>query len=90
MELAREVVRLCEVPNDFTYSYDLEMPILDKLNAIATKIYRADGADLIGDAPKQLKQLEQSGTQLRTVFGDEFHTKGEALDFAEQFLDGLQ
>ncbi|MEA4946065.1 MAG: formate--tetrahydrofolate ligase [Oscillospiraceae bacterium] len=61
MELAREVVRLCEVPNDFTYSYDLEMPILDKLNAIATKIYRADGADLIGDAPKQLKQLEQLG-----------------------------
>jgi len=61
MELAREVVRLCETPNDFTYSYDLEMPILDKLNAIATKIYRADGADLIGDAPKQLKQLEQLG-----------------------------
>ena len=61
MELAREVVRLCEVPNDFTYSYDLEMPILDKLNAIATKIYRADGADLIGDAPKQLKQLELLG-----------------------------
>ena len=61
VELAEEVVRLCETPNGFTYSYDLDMPILDKLNAIATKIYRADGVDLISSAPKQLKQLEELG-----------------------------
>ena len=61
VELAEEVVRLCGQPNDFTYSYDLDMPIRDKLNAIATKIYRADGVDLLGSAPRQLKQLEELG-----------------------------
>ena len=61
VELAREVVRLCGEPNDFSYSYDLDMSVTDKLNAIATRIYRADGVDLIGSAPKQLKQLEELG-----------------------------
>jgi formate--tetrahydrofolate ligase len=61
VELAREVVRLCGEPNDFSYSYDLDMSIADKLNAIATRIYRADGVDLIGNALKQLKQLEELG-----------------------------
>ena len=41
--LAEEVVRLCEEPNDFTFSYEDNMSIMEKLNAIATKIYRADG-----------------------------------------------
>ncbi len=60
-ELAVEVVRLCEEPNDFTYAYDTDMTIKEKLDAIATKIYHADGVDLVGNAPKQLKQLEELG-----------------------------
>ena len=59
--LAEEVVRLCEQPNDFSYAYDLDLSIMDKLNVIATKIYHADGVDLVGSAPKQLKQLEELG-----------------------------
>ncbi len=59
--LANEVIRLCEKDNDFTFSYTDEMTILEKINAIATKIYHADGVDLIGNAPKQLKQLEELG-----------------------------
>ncbi|MBQ6654589.1 MAG: formate--tetrahydrofolate ligase, partial [Erysipelotrichaceae bacterium] len=59
--LAEEVVRLCELPNDFACSYDLDLSIMDKLNAIATRIYHADGVDLVGNAPKQLKQLEELG-----------------------------
>ena len=59
--LAEEVVRLCELKNDFEYSYDLDMSIMEKLNAIATRIYHADGVDLVGNAPKQLKQLEELG-----------------------------
>ena len=40
VKLAEEVVRLCEQPNDFTYSYELEgTTIEEKLNAIVTKIY---------------------------------------------------
>jgi formate--tetrahydrofolate ligase len=60
-ELAEEVVRLCEQPNDFRFSYDLDMTIEEKLNAIATRVYHADGVDLIASAPKQLKQLEKLG-----------------------------
>ena len=37
------------------------MSIMEKLNAIATRIYHADGVDLVGNAPKQLKQLEDMG-----------------------------
>ena len=59
--LAEEVVRLCELPNDFEYSYDLNLSIMEKLNAIATRIYHADGVDLVGSAVRQLKQLEELG-----------------------------
>ena len=59
--LAKEVVRLCEEPNNFTFSYDAEMSIMEKLNTIATKIYRADGVQLVGNAVKQIKQLEALG-----------------------------
>ena len=59
--LAEEVVRLCELDNDFTFAYSDDMSIVEKLNAIAKKIYHADGVDLIGNAPKQLKQLEELG-----------------------------
>ena len=59
--LAEEVVRLCEQPNSFKQSYDVEMSVMDKLNAIATKVYHADGADLVGNAVKQLKEIEELG-----------------------------
>ncbi|MCD8300326.1 MAG: formate--tetrahydrofolate ligase [Clostridiales bacterium] len=61
MALAEEVVRLCEEPNDFTFAYEDDMSIMEKLNAIATKIYHADGVQLVGAAVKQLKQLEDLG-----------------------------
>jgi formate--tetrahydrofolate ligase len=57
--LAEEVARLCEQPKNFQYSYDLNLPIEDKLNAIATKIYRADGIVLTADAKKQAAQLTE-------------------------------
>ena len=61
MALAEEVVRLCEQPNDFRFSYDTEMTIMEKLSAICTKIYHADGVQLVGNAVKQIKQLEELG-----------------------------
>ena len=59
--LAQEVVRLCEQPNDFTFSYSDDMSIKEKLDAIATKIYHADGVQLVGNAVQQIKQLESLG-----------------------------
>ena len=59
--LAEEVVRLCEEPNEFRQSYELDMSIMDKLTAICTKVYHADGVQLVGNAVKQIKQLEELG-----------------------------
>jgi formate--tetrahydrofolate ligase len=59
--LANEVVRLCEEPNDFRYSYDADASIMEKLETICTKIYHADGVQLTDNAKKQLKQLEDLG-----------------------------
>lgn len=59
--LAEEVVRLCEEPNEFGYSYELEGSIEDKLNAICTRIYHADGVVLTANAKKQAAQLEELG-----------------------------
>ena len=59
--LATEVVRLCEEPNEFRNSYELDMSIMDKLTAICTKVYHADGVQLVGNAVKQIKQLEELG-----------------------------
>jgi len=59
--LAEEVVRLCEEPNEFEFSYTEDMSIMEKLNAIATRIYHADGVQLVGNAVKQIKQLEDLG-----------------------------
>ena len=43
--LAEEVVGLCEEPNDFHQSYELDLSIEEKLDAIAHKIYHADGVE---------------------------------------------
>ena len=59
--LAEEVVRICEQPNDFQFIYSLNMGIGEKLEAIATKVYHADGVDLVEKAPKQLAELEALG-----------------------------
>ena len=59
--LAEEVVRLCRQPSHFQFVYDVEDSIESKLNAIATKIYRADGVVLTAAAAKQLQQLTELG-----------------------------
>lgn len=55
--LAKEVLRLCEIKSECRFCYDVNDSISDKLNAIAKKIYHADGVDLTGPAKKQLKLL---------------------------------
>ena len=87
--LAEEVVRLCEQKNDFSFSYELDKPIMEKLNTIATRIYHADGVDLVGSAPKQLKQLEELGygnlpvcmAKTQYSFSDDPNKLGAPKDF---------
>ena len=60
-ELAREVVRLCEQPNNFEFCYDVNLSIKEKIEAIAKKIYRADGVSILPAAVKQIEQIEKLG-----------------------------
>ncbi|MEG0682118.1 MAG: formate--tetrahydrofolate ligase [Raoultibacter sp.] len=62
--LAEEVVRLCEEPNNFSFSYESDVSLTEKIEAIATRIYRADGVDIMPAARKEIAQLEALG------FGD--------------------
>ena len=61
MALAEEVVRLCEEPNNFSFTYELDQPIEKKLEQICKRIYHADGVELDGNAKKQLKQITELG-----------------------------
>ena len=65
IDLARAMVDACEIPSQMTYSYELEgTSIEDKLEAVARKVYHADGVDFVENAPAQLKVLKEQG------FGD--------------------
>lgn len=59
--LAEEVVRLCEQPSSFTYSYPLDMSIEEKLEAICKRIYHANGVQMTANARKQATQLTTLG-----------------------------
>lgn len=59
--LAREVVRLCEEPSSFRFSYETDLGIEEKLEAIVKKIYHGDGVVLTPQAKKQAAQLEALG-----------------------------
>ena len=62
IELAEEVVRLCEEgKKDFRFAYELDLPLKEKITQIATKIYGADGVDFAPAAAKEIDNLEKLG-----------------------------
>ena len=61
LALADEVVRLCEEPNDFEFAYPDELSITEKIEAIAQRIYRADGVIIEPAAKKEIAKLESLG-----------------------------
>lgn len=62
VDLAKEVVRLCEQekPN-FTYSYELNSPLEEKITAIVQKVYGGKGVSFLPAAKKQLDRLTELG-----------------------------
>lgn len=60
-ELAEEVVRLCELPNDFSFSYPLEDSIEDKITAVVRRIYGGDGVTFAPVASKEIARLTALG-----------------------------
>ena len=59
--LAEEVIRLCEQPNDFTFAYELDATIEEKIEAIVTKIYGGKDVAFTPNAQKQIQQLTALG-----------------------------
>ena len=61
-ELAKEVVRLCEEEKgDFTFSYEDDLSLEEKINAVVTKIYGGKGVTILPAAKKQLQTLTDLG-----------------------------
>ena len=61
VELAKEVVRLCDEPGDFRTCYPLEASIEEKLETICKRVYHAAGVKLTPEAKKQAKRLTELG-----------------------------
>ncbi|MCI6156771.1 MAG: formate--tetrahydrofolate ligase [Peptoniphilaceae bacterium] len=60
-KLAEEVVRLCEEPNHFGFTYEEDFTIEEKLHALVSRIYHGDGVVLEPKARKQIQQIESLG-----------------------------
>lgn len=61
LELADEVMRLIEEPHEFKFAYEDGTDVADALEAIATKVYHADGVDFAPAAKRQLAELRANG-----------------------------
>jgi formyltetrahydrofolate synthetase len=61
VDLAQAVVEACEKPKAFKFLYPDDMPIRDKIEVIATKVYGAEGVDFHPKAAKKLKLYTKFG-----------------------------
>ena len=88
-ELAEKVVALAEEPNHFSYVYDLDDSIEEKLNKIVQKVYGGAGGELAPSAKKELKELERLGfgnypicmAKTQYSFSDDASLLGAPKDF---------
>jgi formate--tetrahydrofolate ligase len=61
IELAKEVVALCEQPNYFKFLYEDSTPLWDKMKTVATRIYGASDITADTKVRNQIKQLQDTG-----------------------------
>ena len=61
IDLAEQIVELCEKPSNFNYTYNLEDSIKEKIEKIATKIYGAEGVEYEEQASRIIENLEKQG-----------------------------
>jgi len=59
--LARALVAAADKPNRFGFIYELDAPIEEKIEAIATKLYGADGVDFSQEARRQIRSYTEWG-----------------------------
>jgi formate--tetrahydrofolate ligase len=58
LEFADAVVEACEEKTDFKFLYELDMPIKERIEKVATEVYGADGVDFSGEALTSLKRIQ--------------------------------
>ncbi len=61
IELAEEVVRLCEEPNDFTFSYEDNTTVEEKITSIVTKVYGGSDVTFTPTAKKDIQRMNVNG-----------------------------
>ena len=61
IDLGKAVIKAAEQENDFKFRYPLDMPIKDKIETIAKKVYGADGVDYSPEAEKQIEKYTRLG-----------------------------
>ncbi len=89
VEMAEEVVRLCEMENDFLFSYDLDDTIENKIDTIVKRVYRGSGAAFTPNAKKQIAKLNELGfdklpicmAKTQYSFSDDMTKLGAPEDF---------
>ena len=61
VEVAKAVVEACSTPSTFKFLYDLNLPLIEKMNIIAKEMYGADGVELSPEAQAEVKRYEAQG-----------------------------
>lgn len=88
-EVGAAVLDALETPGDFAPNYEADSPLLDKMNAIATRVYGANGVQLTGEAESQRRWLELNGlghlriciAKTQYSFSDDPKAGGAPTDF---------
>ena len=89
LKLADEVIRLCDQPNDFQFSYPDDIGLAEKIETIAKRIYHADGVIFEPKAQREIERLEKLGfgnmpvciAKTQYSFSDDASKKGAPRDF---------
>lgn len=89
IDLAKEVINLCEKENDFTFSYESSLSIKEKINAVVTKIYGGKTTVYTEEAEKEIANLEKLGfgncpvciAKTQYSFSDDAKKLGAPKDF---------
>ena len=89
LELAKEVIKLCNEPNNFEFSYNLEDTIENKISTIAKRIYGGNGANFLPEAIEDIKRITDLGfgnlpiciAKTQYSFSDDLTKLGAPTDF---------
>jgi methylenetetrahydrofolate dehydrogenase (NADP+)/methenyltetrahydrofolate cyclohydrolase/formyltetrahydrofolate synthetase len=61
VELANAVIEACKEPSEFKFLYELNKPLVEKIEIIAKEMYGADGIELSAEAKAEVERYESQG-----------------------------